>query len=498
MISLRATVLLALVVARSVAFQPTSSHLASSCCRSASLIGFSQQQQPAAALRPTSTYATLKYSNSKKKQSLLFSAAAVDAEVPKEEPGESGGTATIPSHIFNLVKGIVGAGVLTLPAGIATFGNAPSAVIPAVFLITLIGSLSGYGFALIGRVCALTNTGSYRGAWEKSVNEKSSGYVATAVTLKTIFAILAYSMILGDTFQSLALSAGLQVTKTVTLTAVTAFLLLPLCLLKNLSSLAPFSLLGTLGMVYTAIAMGIRCFGKAYAAGGQFATDLPATLRPAFGSTGAAGVLSPSTAILLGMLSTSYMAHFNAPKFYTELKNNTVPRFLKVVSTSFGISIGLFCIMASLGFLTFGGNCSGLILNKYVLNNLQNGLTSNIILTCSSTCYFFILQPHFCKPRSYSTRDSLMGLSRIAVAVSLVFSYPLAFVGARDGVLELFSVKNRSNSLLNSLTVGMLTAITIAALIIPDVSFVLAFAGYVECSIFDLGAIYIMDLETLH
>ena len=72
-----------------------------------------------------------------------------------------------------------------------------------------------------------------------------------------------------------------------------------------------------------------------------------------------------------------------------------------------------------------------------------------------------------------------MGLSRIAVAVSLVFSYPLAFVGARDGVLELFQIKNRSNGVLNTLTVGMLSAITVAALLIPDVSFVLAFAGYV-------------------
>jgi len=53
-----------------------------------------------------------------------------------------------------------------------------------------------------------------------------------------------------------------------------------------------------------------------------------------------------------------------------------------------------------------------------------------------------------------------MGLSRIAVAASLVFSYPLAFVGARDGVLELFNVKNRSNGVLNTLTVGMLSAIT--------------------------------------
>lgn len=37
------------------------------------------------------------------------------AEVPKG--GDSGGTASIPSEVFNLIKSIVGAGVLSLPAG---------------------------------------------------------------------------------------------------------------------------------------------------------------------------------------------------------------------------------------------------------------------------------------------------------------------------------------------------------------------------------------------
>jgi hypothetical protein len=37
------------------------------------------------------------------------------AEVPRG--GEGGGTATIPNEVFNLVKSIVGAGVLSLPAG---------------------------------------------------------------------------------------------------------------------------------------------------------------------------------------------------------------------------------------------------------------------------------------------------------------------------------------------------------------------------------------------
>jgi amino acid permease len=63
------------------------------------------------------------------------------------------GTATVASEIFNLVKAIVGVGVLSLPAGIAAFGDAPSALVPALALIAIIGVLSGYGFAIIGRVC---------------------------------------------------------------------------------------------------------------------------------------------------------------------------------------------------------------------------------------------------------------------------------------------------------------------------------------------------------
>lgn len=98
-------------------------------------------------------------------------------------------------------------------------------------------------------------------------------------------------------------------------------------------------------------------------------------------------------------------------------------------------------MMGALGFLTFGSSSAGLILN------------------------------------SYSNKDGLMSISRFAVALSIVFSYPLAFTGARDGVMDLLQVKDRTASFVNTLTAGMLSAITVAALLIPDVSFVLAFAG---------------------
>ena len=94
--------------------------------------------------------------------------------------------------LYVVVKGIVGAGVLSLPAGIAAFGNAPSAALPAVVLIAVIGALSAYGFGLTGRVCAITKATTYRSAWSESLGAKSSWIPAWTVTFKTCCAILAY------------------------------------------------------------------------------------------------------------------------------------------------------------------------------------------------------------------------------------------------------------------------------------------------------------------
>lgn len=375
----------------------------------------------------------------------LFMSSAIAAEEPEDSSSPvQGGDATMSSLIFNLVKSIVGAGVLSLPAGISAFGNAPSAMFPAAFLISAIGGLSCYGFSLIGRVCAYTNATSYKEAWEKSINKETSVIAAASCTFKTTCATMAYSMILADTFKAIFASVGLNLTRSNTLLGVTSLVLLPLCLLKNLASLAPFSLLGIIGMGYTAFAMGYRLLTKSYAfPAGKFLADVPANLQPAFGTTGAAGVFQPSSFILICMLSTAYMAHFNAPKFYMELKDNTIKRYNTLVSTSFAISIATFVAMAAFGFLTFGSASSGLILNNY------------------------------------SNKDVLMGLSRVAVAISLVFSYPLAFAGCRDGILDLANVplEERTNGLLNKVTIGALSIITSLALVLKDVSFVLSFAG---------------------
>ena len=70
-----------------------------------------------------------------------------------------------------------------------------------------------------------------------------------------------------------------------------------------------------------------------------------------------------------------------------------------------------------------------------------------------------------------------MGISRIAVATSLVGSFPLAFTGARDGIFDILNIKEKTSGKFNTITMALLAAVTGAALVIPDVTFVLSFAG---------------------
>jgi amino acid permease len=197
-------------------------------------------------------------------------------------------------------------------------------------------------------------------------------------------------------------------------------------------------------MAYTAVAMAVRYVDGTYVMPeGSLVAQVDPEFRPRFGNKGLESVFSPKSLVFVCMLSVAYLAHFSAPRFFAELKDNTMPRFNKVVSMSFGISILLMGLMTLLGFLTFGGNCAGVVLNNY------------------------------------AAKDLWISGSRIAVVVSLVFSYPLSFVGCRDGILDLIqaSKEKRTPMVMNSLTLVMLVIVTFLACVLRDVKFVLASSG---------------------
>ena len=336
-------------------------------------------------------------------------------------------------------------------------------------------------------------------------------------------------MVLADTFRELLLSVlgggGSTITqggggilaataikyasRSNVLLVLTVLILFPLCLINNLSSLAPFSLVGIIGMVYTGIVIGVRYFDGSYKLPhGKFLKDLSGVgigsnkSLPSFATAATSAATSatssspfqflfnPKSLILISILSTAYIAHFNAPKFYNELKevdtsSNSTPsktrierktssskqkRFhIGVVTTSFMVSILFYGIVSALGYSTFGLSTSAMILNNY------------------------------------STNDILISISRFCVGISLIFSYPLLFVGLKSGTIDLINqmksiipqifssaqkknkqqqetpqqlvVTNQQKHSNNKLTVLLLSIITLLATHITDLTFVASMSG---------------------
>ena len=133
------------------------------------------------------------------------------------------------------------------------------------------------------------------------------------------------------------------------LVGVTIVILLPLCLLKNLAVLAPFSLVGLAGMLFTLLAIIIRFMDGSYdtTGNGRFLVDLDKHHKPSFGTIGAEGALCPNVLVFACMLFEASVAHYNAPRFYLELKNNTISRFSDVTIYSVGISVIFFILVST-------------------------------------------------------------------------------------------------------------------------------------------------------
>lgn len=365
--------------------------------------------------------------------------------------GETGGS-TISQSSFNLVKNIVGCGVLSLPAGVAALSDKRAALLPALGLLAFIATLSGYCFSLLGQACYATGTTTYGDAWEKSVGPKSAWIPKFVCTTKTGIACLAYSMIIADSFSSIFTAVGAPAalcSRNAALQLITATVITPLCLLRSFAALAPFSMFGVGGMVYTTGFMGVRWWQGAYKPGGKFYGAIAKSLTPVFNAGGGKPI---NAFILLSMVSTAFIAHYNAPKFYVELKDRSSSRFNKLTSVSFGTSLAFFALVTAFGFGTFGGASQGLILNNYALT------------------------------------DAGATLARVAVGFSVLTGYPLTFVGFRDGVLELFGSKTPSRKTLDVASLGLVGAIMLAAMKITDLGFLLAFAG----AFFGSGIAYIL------
>eukprot|EP00961_Rhodomonas_salina_P246680 3332559-Rhodomonas_salina.1 len=108
----------------------------------------------------------------------------------------------------NLIKNIVGSGVLCLAGGVAAFTDQPKMLAVAVGIALVFAALAGYCFNFVAATCRLTGARSYTEAWAKTVGENTAWIPNLIVVFKTWSACLIYSMIIGDLLTDLAVTFG--------------------------------------------------------------------------------------------------------------------------------------------------------------------------------------------------------------------------------------------------------------------------------------------------
>jgi len=330
--------------------------------------------------------------------------------------GDCVGQTSAGAMTINLSKNIVGSGVLSLSAGIAACSGSAGAMAPAALLLLLIGGVSAYSFSLLARVGEENGTGSYRETWAKLFGERSARLVDATIVIECMCAAVSFAIIIGDTFSAVAALCGAPpplLRPNAWIVALSALVLLPLCLLRDLGSLAFGSVLGTGGTLFTAGFMLFRALDGSYAPGGRFFGALGEAGRPHFGGGSSAGPLS--ACILVSLVANAFLAHYNAPTMYRQLApppragaSAKLALFNRVVAGGFGLACLVSAAMMTAGFATFGAASSGLILNNYAVG------------------------------------DSLATLARLGVGLSIIFSYPLNFVGLREGLLSLLGWQARA------------------------------------------------------
>jgi len=370
---------------------------------------------------------------------LIYSGGDEEATKPRsQEATGDKKKSTMLQTTVNMVQNIVGEGMLSLPAGIA----GGTGLLMGSLIATFFCALMGYTFAIMGRTCYATGEKNHKDCAAAVSGPVLAQTMAVICSLKTVFTCLTYAIVIGESFSRIAQffgMAGFLATSQGALAVITLFIIIPLVVQKDLSGLAKTSLIGVFGEIWVVLAMQIRYMDGSYREGGQFYDSLDKEFKPEFEEGGVIyWKTSAATFVLLGSFATAFIAHYNAPKFYSELEDATPEKFNKVVTFAFGLAMLMYFWIMSVGYLTFGENSSGLILNNY------------------------------------SEKDSIITAARIAMGFAVTFGFPLGFCGMRDNFM---SATNMGEDMFYPVTSVQLTIIITGAFFFHDLGLANSLGG---------------------
>ncbi|AQZ14358.1 AVT7 (YIL088C) [Zygosaccharomyces parabailii] len=256
-------------------------------------------------------------------------------------------TGTVRSSVINLVKTIVGAGMLAIPYAFRSDG-----VLVGVLLVLLAASTSAFGLFVLAK-CSKT-----------LIHPRNSSFFSlcmlTYPSLSPLFDLamitqcfgvgLSYLVLIGDLFP------GLFGGPRELWIFGSAAIVVPLCLLRKLDSLKYSSVIGLFALAYLSLLV-ISTFAYDYS------TDHYHDVRGNvswFKIYDSKGLVSTFSIIIF-----AYTGSMNLFSIANELKDNSLSNLTAVINRSVAIATVIFLSVALSGYLTFGSKTLGNIMLNY-------------------------------------------------------------------------------------------------------------------------------------
>jgi len=348
---------------------------------------------------------------------------------------------------INLAKVMAGAGMLSLPSGMAAgrgTGYAASAL-----ALAAAAAAGGYTFFSLGVCLRYTRTASFKdllivtlGPW--------SGWCIDVIIVALGFSLgLLYVDFVGDLFSSVLASFSWipdwVASRDVVIIVASICFLGPLSLAKDLYALRHSSYVGMFACLYIAAFLSLRALDGSYAPGGAYyqggeEKDTETTDASTDNGIGLWGV-GPGSAIFLSMLALSFCAHQNTPQFASQLEKFSYTRFAQVTAAGYGLTLALYAAVLFAGAATFGAAADGDV--------LQN----------------------------FSPQDPLATGAQISTGLSVLGSFPFIFATLRESLGNLMAGSCGLKPSFNVISLSMLAAIVLMSFVATQVSFIVSMTG---------------------
>lgn len=280
---------------------------------------------------------------------------------------------------------MIGAGIFSLPIGLWHATPLPGLVIMACMCV-----LSAGTYWMIGYCCLVLGVSTFRELWNKVLSPGSAWVIDVTIFVNGYLTLLCYVILIGDfTTKAFAGLLGdehlLATSRPVNQWTITLLVLLPLSLAQDLRKLAFTSVLGLSVLVYV-VALVIYDSWQ----------NSPAELSP--DTVLAQWRMGGFEAIAL--YTHAFVAHYNAPKLFSEFSNPTQTRWATFVVCAYTIAFIVYSSFAWAGFRRFEGLVEGNVL------------------------------------RNYGPRVDML-IAWLGMGFSISFTYPLVFNSTREAIVNL-------------------------------------------------------------